>query len=83
MSNFDKNYRTFTVFNINLSIFFISILYVNNNSGLEIFKIISKFFVRKLKKMSFTSSILFKVGCAGMISVLGLGARYGHAGQLS
>lgn len=29
------------------------------------------------------NSILFKVGCAGMISVLGLGAKYGHVGQLS
>lgn len=33
--------------------------------------------------MSITSSILFKIGCAGMISVLGLGAAYGHAGRLS
>jgi len=33
--------------------------------------------------MTIASSILFKLGCAGMISVMGLGAAYGHAGRLS
>jgi len=28
-------------------------------------------------------SILFKIGCASMLSMIIAGARYGHVGQLS
>ncbi len=33
--------------------------------------------------MAIASTILFRAGCAGMISVLVLGAAFGHAGKLS
>lgn len=33
--------------------------------------------------MVVNSPLLFKLGCAGMLSVLGLGAAFGHAGKLS
>ncbi len=33
--------------------------------------------------MSISNSLLFKIGCVGMLSVIGLGAAYGHAGRLS
>lgn len=33
--------------------------------------------------MTIASPLLFKVGCATMLSVLGLGAAFGHAGRLS
>lgn len=33
--------------------------------------------------MTIASPFMFKLGCAGMLSVLGLGAAYGHAGRLS
>ncbi len=33
--------------------------------------------------MTIASPLLFKVGCATMLSVLGLGAIYGHEGKLS
>lgn len=33
--------------------------------------------------MSVSNTLLFKIGCLGMLSVLGLGAAYGHAGRLS
>jgi len=33
--------------------------------------------------MTITSPILFKLGCVGMLSVMGLGAAFGHAGRLS
>lgn len=33
--------------------------------------------------MTIQSPLLFKIGCACMISLMGLGARFGHAGQLS
>jgi hypothetical protein len=33
--------------------------------------------------MTITSPLLFKLGCAGMLSVMALGAKYGHAGRLA
>lgn len=33
--------------------------------------------------MTITSPFLFKLGCLSMLSVIGLGAAYGHAGRLS
>jgi len=38
---------------------------------------------KKINKMVIASSILFRIGCAGMASVIGMGAAFGHAGRLS
>ncbi len=33
--------------------------------------------------MTLSSPILFRIGCACMVSVMLMGARFGHSGQLS